>query len=114
MPIYHDSGPSDDVLEAFTVADAQDIRTSGPRPTLSVSIGNVDLPGFILEGVIYIQAPLTTIFQAFAEDLSAFVRDLEVGISDERGAPLSLDGNGRSVPIQRMAKSRVVRHRRIS
>jgi hypothetical protein len=112
MSIYHDAGPSDDVLEAFTVPNAQDVRASGPRRVVKVTIGDVDLPAYLSDGCVYIQAPLPLVFEAFGEDLSEFVRDLEVGVSTARGTPLSLDGNGRAILIPPLASEGVVRSRR--
>jgi hypothetical protein len=112
MSIYHDSGSSDDVFEAFTVPNAQDVRPSGPRRALKVTVGNVDLPAFLSNGLVYIQAPLPHIFEAFGESLPEFVRDLEVGVSTAGGTPLSLDGDGRAVLIPPLAEQGVVRSRR--
>ena len=75
----------------------------------TVTIGNTDLPAIISDGKLYVQAPLGLVFEAFAEDFSAFVRDMEIRVSTPWGAPLSLDSDGRPVSRPRVAKSRVVR-----
>lgn len=59
-------------------------------------IGNTHVPAFIFDGEVYLQAPLRLIFEAFAEDVSEWVRDMEVRVSDSRGAALSLDRAGRT------------------
>lgn len=93
---------------------ASNVRQGGPRANLKVTIGNVDLPAFISNGQLYVQAPLPHVFEAFAEDLSAFLRDMEVRVSVEGGAPLPLDGDGRPVHGTTMAKPRMVRSGRKS
>lgn len=85
------------------------LRNDRPRNTLAVTIGNVDLPAFVSDGVLYIQAPLPHVFKAFAEDISDFIRDMEVRVSTAGGATLSLDRDGRPVSRSRMAKPSVVR-----
>lgn len=85
------------------------LRYDRQRRAVVVSIGDVDLPAFVSNGVLYIQAPLPLVFQAFAEDVSDFVRDLEVRVSTAGGTTLSLDRDGRPVPGKGMAESRVVR-----
>jgi len=73
--LTHDSG----TVTQFTRRSrhAQEVRFSGSRRTVKVTIGDVDLPAFVSNGYVYIQAPLL-VFQAFGEDLSDFVRDLEL------------------------------------
>jgi len=108
----HDAGEDNDILATVQKSDVENFRASGPRCALTVTVGNVDLPAFLSGGVVYIQAPLPHVFEAFGEDLSEFVRDLEVGVSTTRGTPLSLDGNGRAILIPTVAKQGVVRSRR--
>jgi len=79
-------GDGDTIHTSFALPHAQEVRFSGSRRTVKVTIGDVDLPAFVSNGYVYIQAPLPLVFQAFGEDLSDFVRDLEVGISTT-GAP---------------------------
>jgi hypothetical protein len=100
------------VHQTEQVEDAAPLRNYRPRNSFVVTIGNTDLSAFVSDGVVYIQAPLTHIFEAFAEDISAFIRDLEVRISDAGGSSLSLDSDGRPVYGKAVAESRVVRGRR--
>jgi hypothetical protein len=109
---HHDQGESDDILATVQKSDVENFRASGSRHALTVTVGNVDLPAFISNGLVYIQAPLPNVFEAFGESLPEFVRDLEIGVSTTRGTPLSLDGNGRAVLIPPMAEQGVVRSRR--
>jgi len=88
------------------------LRFNRQSGALTVAIGNTDLPAFVSDGVLYIQAPLPHVFEAFAESVSDFVGDLEIRVSDQRGRALSLDRDGRPVSSATMAKSRVVRGRR--
>lgn len=73
----------DELLAQVQVAHAQ-AHSQGRHPiALKVTLGDVDLPAFVSDGQLYVQAPLVDIFQAFAEDISAFLRDLEVRVSAE-------------------------------
>lgn len=88
-------------------ADAAEDLTVGFVTACTISIGNVDLPAFVSDGVVYIQAPLPDIFEAFAEDLSAFISDLEVRVSEAGSAALSLDRHGRAFYRAAVARTRV-------
>ena len=112
--VQHDSWDGEIVHTTLAESDAKALREDRQICALTVTIGNVDLPAFVSGGSLYIQAPLPHVFKAFAEDVSEFVRDLEVRVSDARGGSFSLDSDGRPVPGTRMAKSRVVRDRRLS
>jgi hypothetical protein len=78
---------------------APSVRTVGSERSIVVTVGHTDLPAFVSDGILYIQAPLPHIFQAFAEDLSDELRGMETRISVEGGPSLSLDSDGR--PIHR-------------
>jgi len=97
------------VHEAFKEQNAPTLRVNRQSGALTVTIGNTDLPAFVSKGVLYIQAPLPLVFEAFAEDLPAFVSDMEVRVSGPRRRTLSLDRFGRPVSRATVAKSRVVR-----
>jgi hypothetical protein len=66
---------------------------------LKVTVRDIDLPAFVSDGKLYIQAPLGLFFEAVAEEISASIRDLEVRISNESGTSFSLDSVGR--PLHR-------------
>lgn len=106
---HHDEGESDVIHTTVTFQNAKDVRQCGPRRALTVTIGNVDLPAFLSDGLVYIQAPLPLIFEAFVEDLPAFIIDLEIGVSTKGGTPLSLAGDGRAFLISPVAEPGVVR-----
>src|ERR1700741_2899770 len=91
---------------------APSVRRDGSDRSLIVTVGNTDLPAFVSDGVLYIQAPLPHVFKAFAEDLSDFVRDMEIRVSSKGGAPFSLDCDGRPVYRAPVVKSSMVRSRR--
>lgn len=75
----------DDLLAQVQVAHAQ-AHSEGRHPVaLKVTIGDVDLPAFVSDGKLHVQAPLERVFEAFAEDISAFLRDMEVRVSAETG-----------------------------
>lgn len=56
-----------------------------------VTIGDIDLPAYVSNGELYIQAPLGFVFEAFGENVSNFLRDMEVRISNPGGTTLSFD-----------------------
>jgi hypothetical protein len=99
------------VLSKVTSAYAATLRDGEQDSTWTVTIGNTDLPAFISDGILYVQAPLPHIFQAFAEDLSDFLSDLEVRVSRAGGSTFSLDSDGRPIPGSTMAQPRVVPNR---
>jgi len=108
---HHDSG----TVTQFTrrrAPHAQEVRFSGSRRTVKVTIGDVDLPAFVSNGYVYIQAPLPLVFQAFGEDLSDFVRDLKLEYQ-QRAPTLSLGSDGRAVLSSPMAEQSVVPDRRV-
>lgn len=80
----------------------------GSECPLTVTIGNTDLPGYLHEGCVYVETPLRLVFEALAEDLPAFVRDMEIGISSPWGAALSLDRDGCAVYRETVAVEGVV------
>lgn len=85
------------VLSQIAKADVAQNGNHRQEPTLTISIGDVDLPAFVSAGILYIQAPLPKLFEAFAEDLSEFISDLEVRVSTPGGASLSFDSDGRPI-----------------
>jgi hypothetical protein len=99
----------DIVHETEQGEDAPTIRLRRSRGALTVTVGDVDLPAFVSNGQLYIQAPLPLVFEAFAESLSDFIRDMEIGVSGAGGRSLSLDRDGRPVFGAGVAKPRVVR-----
>lgn len=108
---HHDAGDGDTVHTTLAVEDAAEVRTSGPQQSFTVTIGDVDLPAIFSNGVLYLQAPLPLIFEAFAEDLPDFLRDMEARISDSRGRSFSLDCDGRPVLSAGLAISSLVPNR---
>jgi len=107
------AGYGDFVQQAIALADVEANRPNGPRRTLVVTIGNVDLPAFVSRGRLYIQAPLPKLFEAFAEDISEFLSDLEVGVSATGRASLSSASFRRPISGAAMARARLVQRRRI-
>jgi hypothetical protein len=74
-----------------------------------VTICDVDLPAFMADGELYVQAPLPLVFDAFAAYVSDSLSALEIGISDTRRAALSSARNGRAVPGTSVVVEGVVR-----
>ena len=94
----HDTtGDGDVVHTTLKVADVEALRPYPVTANLTVTIGDVDLPAFVSDGKLYVQAPLPRVFEAFVESLPDFVRDMEVRVSTAGGATLPLDRNGRPV-----------------
>jgi hypothetical protein len=110
--IWHDSGPGDEVYITEQIADVETLRKDGRGGSFKVTIGDVDIPAYLSNGVLYLQAPLGLFFEAFAEDLPSFLRDMEVRISDSRGTAFSLNSDGRPVSLKGLAEPRVVSNRR--
>lgn len=100
------------VLASLARTDAQMRGAPGYVGDWTITIGDVDLPAFISDGILYVQAPLPSVFKAFAEDVSEFICDMEIRVSKEGGPAFSLDSNGRPVPGTPVAKPLVVRRRR--
>ena len=88
----------DDVLEALALAVAQAMRDGSEAETLVFTLCDVDLPAFVRNGTIYLQAPLPLVFDAFAAYISDGLSHLEARISEARRAALALDSDGRAVP----------------
>lgn len=111
---HDDSGEGHVIYTALSESDAETLLAGGSRCNLKITLGDVDLPAFISDGKLYVQAPLRHVFQAFAEDLSDFVRDMEIRVSGPRGTTLSLDSDGRPLPGTTVAVTRMVRRGRKS
>jgi hypothetical protein len=80
----------DRVLEALADADAKNDGKDRVSPIGSVIICDIDLPLFILNGVVYLQAPLEDVVDAFTAQISDLLSNLEGRISEARSAALSL------------------------
>lgn len=107
---HDDAGDGHIVHTAISEPNAQTLRQDRRGGSFTVTIGDVDLPAFVSHGVLYLEAPLGRVFEAFAENISEFLRDMEVRISDSRGTAFSLDSNGHPVSIAGLAEPRVVRN----
>lgn len=97
------------ILASIPSAYAPQGRYRRLSRALTISIGDVDLPGFVSDGQLYIQAPLPCVFRAFAEDISDFISDLEIRVSAQGCRSLPPAHNGSAAHRARVAKSRVVR-----
>lgn len=96
------------VLARIKAQNAEALRSDRPKCPWVVSVGNTDLPAFVANGKLYLEAPLVDVFEAFGEDLSEFVRDLEVRVSRAGCTAFSLDSDGRPVYGSCLAESRLV------
>jgi len=87
----------DDVLEAIALAVAEAMRDGAESEAFIFSLCDVDLPAFVRNGTLYVQAPLPLVFDAFAAYVSDGLSHLEARISEARSAALALDSDGRAV-----------------
>ena len=102
----------DFVQQALALANAEKDSPRRSRRALVVTIGNVDLPAFVSNGRLYIQAPLPSVFHAFAEDISEFLSDLEIGVSTARRASFPSARIRRTVSRPTVASARLVQRSR--
>lgn len=108
---HDDAGDGVIVHTPISESDAETLRKDRSGGAFTVSIGDTDIPAFVSSGKLYLQAPLGLFFEAFAENLPEFIRDMEVRISDSRGSPFSLDSNGRPVSLAGLAIPSLVPNR---
>jgi hypothetical protein len=106
------AGFSDIVYTPRPISDAEAFRADRPCGVVKVTLRDIDLPAKVSNGVLYIQAPLGLIFEAFAEDLPDFLGDMEIRISDSHGRAFSLDRDGRPFLIPPVVVQGMVRSRR--
>lgn len=109
---HDDQGEGHIVHTPISESDAEALRKDRRLRPFTVTIGNTDLPAILSHGVLCVQAPLGLIFEAFAEDLPAWLRDMEVRISDSWGTAFSLNPDGRPVSLAGLAEPRVASNRR--
>lgn len=88
----------DQFQQAESVTDDESNRADQPRAIGSIIVCDVDLPLFLSGGVVYLQAPLQDVVDAFTTSLSEGLRDLESRISEARSAALSFDALQRELP----------------
>lgn len=110
--VHHESGDGYEFHSTVQIENAEALREDRRGGSFTVTIGNTDIPAFVSNGVLYLQAPLGLFFEAFAEDLPAFLHDMEVRISDSRGTAFSLNCHGAPVSLAGLAEPRVVSNRR--
>jgi hypothetical protein len=106
---HDDAGEGHIIHTTLSRADAAYLRDHSSWCVLKITIGDVDLPAYVSDGKLYIQAPLGHILEAFASDLSAIIRDLEIRVSGAGGSTFSLDSDGRPVHGETVAFASVVR-----
>jgi hypothetical protein len=88
---------SEDVLKAFALAVTEAMRDGAEGDAFIFTLCDVDLPAFVRNGTLYIQAPLPLVFDAFAAYISDGLSNLEARISEARSAALAPNRNGRTV-----------------
>ena len=78
------------------------MRRSGQGNPAILRIGHTDLPCFVSDEGIIVQAPLGQLFEAFGEDVAEFIHHMEIGVSTAGGATLSPDGLWSAILAERM------------
>jgi len=106
---HDEAGEGVVVHTAFSRADAAYVREHRDFCNLKLTIGDVDLPAYVSNGIVYVQAPFGYLCETFAAHISAIIRDLETRVSGEGSAALSLSRNGCSIHGATMVVARVVR-----
>ena len=91
------------ILLTVAHAAAEDPSPVRQVANFKVSIGDADIPAFISEGKLYVQAPLGYIWKAIAAAISREFGNMEVGISVEGRSALPLDSVGNPVSSAPMA-----------
>jgi hypothetical protein len=102
-------GPGDILQQAQQIADAATNGTDNAYGPFTLTVCDVDLPAFIWDGDVYIQAPLQGFFDAVAACVSDSIGDLEARISEARRAALASDYFRLTLPVTRVVESVVVR-----
>ncbi len=84
------------------------LRKDKQSIAFTVTLCDVDLPAFISDGRIYIQAPLQELAHAFDTYFSKRRRNLAAGVPKARRPTLSPVDNGRAVHSEGMGESELV------
>jgi len=109
---HDEAGEGVVIHTALSQSDAAYIREHRDYCNLTLTVGDVDLPAYVSNGVVYIQAPFGYLCETFAAHISAIIRDLETRVSGEGSAALSLSRDGCPIHGATMVIARVVRGRR--
>lgn len=86
-----------DVQQAQSQPNAQNGSQDQPATVVFFTLCNVDLPCVVLDGALYVQAPLQDVFDAFAAYISDGLSHMENRVSETRSAALAFDGIQRSL-----------------
>jgi len=90
-------GHGDVIQQAESIAHAAADSADQPIQSFIISIFDVDLPAFLVDGQLYVQAPLQGVLDAFEATLSTRLTALEAGISEARRTALALSRDGRAI-----------------
>jgi len=103
------SRTSDVVQLAEQIANAATNSKGHTVSTGILTICDVDLPFFIADGELYVQAPLQGILDALSSALVDFLRDLEARVSETRSAALASTDFLPQIYVQGVVVEHVVR-----
>jgi len=104
------AGLSDDVFAQVTQQVLEAMQPGLTAVALTVTLCDVDLPAFVVDGELYVQAPLPLIFDAFAAYISDGLSVLETRVSETRSAALASAHLQPTVLEQIVAEQSVVRN----
>lgn len=96
------------IQQAQSIADAAMRSTSGTVHPFTLVICDVDVPCFITDGEVYVQAPLQIVHDALSAQMVEFLRDLEARISETRRAALASVGVFPAVHVTNVVSGDVV------
>jgi len=102
-----------DLFEEITIANTEDLRNVGWDSSITITVRHPHLPKGVSSGTVYLPRTLPGILEATKAAVSAIVRSVEAGISDEGSAALSPGGARRPIHSKRVAVPRVVRDSKV-
>jgi hypothetical protein len=102
----------DDLQQEIAEQNAPSVRAMRYSCAITIAICHPDISEDIPLGTVYVRGTPQQLRETFAEDVSEILRDLEIGISETWGTPLSFSRAGRAFYRSRLAIPRVVRHSR--
>jgi len=103
------SRDSDVIQQAEQIANAALDSKGQPVRTGVLSICDVDLPFLVADGEVYIQTTFPEFFDAVSAAMVDFLRDMEIRISEARGAALAHAHLFPEVHLSRVVEPNVVR-----
>lgn len=101
------TGNGHNVQQAESQSHAKSDGEDSDIAVTTFTLCDVDLSIFVVGGTVYVQAPLSDVFDAFAAHVSEGLRDLEIRVSEARRPALAPNGVQRAILGKRVAESGV-------